>query len=120
MDYPYITLGPAFQVLALLLLFAFVAAVITIVIFLASLPGKIAAKRNHPQAKSVNLCGWLGLPTGLVWVGAIAWAYWNSNSQASLASGIMGDSETKAINSKIDQLENLLSGLEQHMLRGEK
>ena len=43
---------------------------------LGELPGKIAVKRNHPQADAITICGWLGVLTlGLLWPIAIIWAY---------------------------------------------
>ena len=43
---------------------------------LGELPGKIAEKRNHPQAEAITICGWLGVLTlGLLWPIAIIWAY---------------------------------------------
>jgi hypothetical protein len=43
---------------------------------LGELPGKIASRRNHPQADAITICGWLGVLTlGLLWPIAIIWAY---------------------------------------------
>ena len=45
-------------------------------VFLASLPGKIAADRGHPQAAAIRVAGWLGLLTmGLLFPIALIWAY---------------------------------------------
>ena len=45
-------------------------------VFLASLPGKIAADRAHPQADAIRVAGWLGLLTlGLFFPIALIWAY---------------------------------------------
>jgi hypothetical protein len=45
-------------------------------VFLASLPGKIAADRGHPQADAFRVAGWLGLLTmGLLFPIALIWAY---------------------------------------------
>jgi hypothetical protein len=45
-------------------------------VFLASLPGKIAADRGHPQADAIRVAGWLGLVTmGLLFPIALIWAY---------------------------------------------
>jgi hypothetical protein len=45
-------------------------------VFLASLPGKIAADRGHPQADAIRVAGWLGLLTmGLLFPIALIWAY---------------------------------------------
>jgi hypothetical protein len=45
-------------------------------VFLASLPGKIAADRGHPQSDAIRVAGWLGLLTmGLLFPIALIWAY---------------------------------------------
>ncbi len=45
-------------------------------VFLASLAGKIAADRGHPQADAIRVAGWLGLLTmGLLFPVALIWAY---------------------------------------------
>jgi uncharacterized BrkB/YihY/UPF0761 family membrane protein len=60
---------------ALIVLLTIVAAVLGVVVVLAKLPGKVAAKRGHPQAEAINLAGWLGIVTGVVWIVALIWAY---------------------------------------------
>ena len=39
-------------------------------------PGRIARKRNHPQAEAINVCGWWGAITlGILSPLAFIWAY---------------------------------------------
>jgi hypothetical protein len=53
-----------------------VASLVAIVLWLASLPGKIARQRGHAQADAVNVAGWLSLLTLLTtWPLALIWAY---------------------------------------------
>lgn len=53
-----------------------VAASIAFVLWLAALPGQIAADRNHPQADAITCCGWLSLVTFFAaWPIAMVWAY---------------------------------------------
>ena len=53
-----------------------VAALVAFVLWLAALPGKIAAGRNHPQAEAITCCGWLSLITCFgTWPIAMIWAY---------------------------------------------
>jgi len=60
-----------FVVLAVL-----IGAGIWIVILLGGLPGKLAAKRGHPQADAIRVAGWLGLLTlGVLWPFALIWAF---------------------------------------------
>ena len=48
--------------------------------WLAGLPGRIALRRNHPEAEAVKLLGWAGLlPTVYPWVQAFIWAFKPTN-----------------------------------------
>jgi hypothetical protein len=42
---------------------------------LGGLPGSIAAARGHPQAAAINVCGWMGLVTIVLWPLAMVWAH---------------------------------------------
>ena len=75
---------------------------------LGELPGKIADKRNHPQADAINVCGWLGVLTmGLLWPLAIIWAYTkpdnSMDSEVSISSN--DDNGLSVINERLDSLE---------------
>lgn len=51
-------------------------AVLTIFVWIAGLPGRIALARKHPEAEAVKLMGWAGLlPTIYPWVQAFIWAF---------------------------------------------
>lgn len=64
------------QIFALIILLTIALTIIGIWIFLGMLPGKIAKKRNHPQAEAINVCGWWGAITmGLLMPLAFIWAY---------------------------------------------
>ena len=65
----------ALGIFALIVLATLVATVVGVVVWLAMLPGKIAVKREHPQAEAIRIAGWLGIITGVVWVLALVWAY---------------------------------------------
>ena len=55
-------------------------------VFLASLPGKIAADRGHPQADAIRVAGWLGLLTmGLLFPIALIWAYTRPSGSQEIA-----------------------------------
>ena len=46
-----------------------------IYIALASMPGKTARERGHPQADAISLLGWIGLLLGIApWLVAMVWA----------------------------------------------
>jgi len=56
------------------------------------LPGKIARRRDHPQADAINVCGWWGAITmGLLMPLAFIWAYtnprWRDDSVGHSSSG---------------------------------
>ena len=54
--------------------------VLTFVVWLAGLPGRIAISRKHPEAEAVKLMGYAGLlPTIYPWVQAFIWAYKPTN-----------------------------------------
>ena len=49
---------------------------VLIYIWIAGLPGRIALRRNHPEAEAVKIMGWAGLlPTILPWIQAFIWAF---------------------------------------------
>jgi len=42
---------------------------------LASMPGDVARRRKHPQAKAINILGWIGLLLGVApWLVALIWS----------------------------------------------
>ena len=52
------------------------AAAVGCLLWLAGLPGRIAIKRNHPEAEAVQWMGYAGLlPTIYPWVQAFIWAF---------------------------------------------
>jgi len=66
------------DVFALIVLIVLVVAVLGIWVVLGMLPGKIARRRNHPQADAINVCGWWGVITmGILLPLAFIWAYTN-------------------------------------------
>ena len=62
-------------IFALIVLLTIVATILGAVVWLAILPGKVARRRGHPQAEAINVAGWLGILTGIVWIVALIWAY---------------------------------------------
>jgi hypothetical protein len=66
----------ALDIFAFVVFGIIIVAAVVIVVFLGSLPGKIAQQRGHPQAAAINVAGWLGLATGgLLWPIALIWAF---------------------------------------------
>jgi len=50
----------------------------TVVLFILSLPGRIARKRGHAHADAVDLMGWLGVLGGVSWISALIWSVHDS------------------------------------------
>ncbi len=46
-----------------------------VLIFLMSLPGRIAIARKHPEADAVYALGWLGFLAVVPWIQAFMWAF---------------------------------------------
>ena len=54
--------------------------VLSAIVWLAGLPGRIAISRKHPEAEAVKLLGYAGLlPTIYPWIQAFIWAYKPTN-----------------------------------------
>jgi len=64
------------DIFAIIVLLILLFAVVSIWVALAMLPGKIAARRNHPQAEAINIGGWLGaILGGILWPIFLIWAF---------------------------------------------
>ena len=64
------------DIFAIIVLLILLFAVVSIWVALAMLPGKIAARRNHPQAEAINIGGWLGaILGGIIWPIFLIWAF---------------------------------------------
>jgi uncharacterized protein DUF3302 len=55
-------------------------AVVVVIVFLGSLPGRIAIARKHPEAEAVKIMGWAGLFFALPWIQAFGWAFKPTNA----------------------------------------
>lgn len=66
----------ALDVFALLVLVVLLFAGLSGWLALGMLPGRIAARRGHPQADAIRVCGWWGaLTLGILMPLAFVWAY---------------------------------------------
>lgn len=109
-DYPFESLGPTLRYVVLVFLLIAALVAIAVVVGLAALPGQIAKQRMHPQKEAINICGWLGIPTGVLWVIAMVWAYSRSNENKNSATETASDLES--LSKKIDGLEKTISIIE--------
>jgi hypothetical protein len=68
---------------ALIILLTLLVAIVGGALFLGWLPGRIARRRNNPQAEAIAVCGWMGLLTlGILLPLAYIWAFWNSQTNS--------------------------------------
>ena len=52
---------------------------VVVIVFLGSLPGRIAIARRHPEAEAVKIMGWTGLFFAVPWIQAFGWAFKPTN-----------------------------------------
>ncbi|MCV9963418.1 DUF3302 domain-containing protein [Pararhizobium sp. BT-229] len=66
----------ALDVFAWIVLIVLVLSTVAVVVFLATLPGMIAKRRNHPWAEAITVAGWVTLFLGFaLWPLVLIWAY---------------------------------------------
>lgn len=97
---------------------------VAIIVWIGSLPKKIAEKRHHPQVDAINALSWFGLLFGGVgWVIAFVWALLrsgplghNAESDAMTSPGPMSGrrideltKENESLKARVAQLESQLS-----------
>lgn len=114
MDYQFESAGPAIRIITLLFMILFALVILGFLVVLAALPGVCARRNGHPQASAVNLLGWLGLPTGALWVVAMVWAHWDysQDSEKRTISPDL-DAQLTALESAVGKLESSASGANQ-------
>ena len=96
--------------MALVVLVMMVAMVVALFVVLGSLPGQIAKKRDHPNAKAIQIGGWATLLLAVVgWPFVLMWAM--SESSAKLDPG-KTDSIDQDLNQRISELSQRLATLE--------
>lgn len=114
-DFAFESWGPMLRIAALAIIFLIVVVGLAFVVIVASLPGVIAGRRNHPQAGAIRVCGWVGLPTGVLWAIAMTWAFWNydePNLPSSSASLDSTGPQMDELRQQIENLEQLVGQLE--------
>lgn len=60
---------------SLFLIFFSVLVIITGIVVVHEIPGKIADKRHHPQADAIKITSYLGLIVFPLWMLALIWAH---------------------------------------------
>ena len=82
-----------------------------IVYKLGSLPGDIARARNHPQAKAISICGWMGVITLIMWPIAMVWAYLDAAAGLA-AEGSISDASSPSLVGKLQRASQRLAAIE--------
>jgi Protein of unknown function (DUF3302) len=103
--------GPFLHWLTLGILFAMPVLIGLIVYKLGSLPGNIASARNHPQAKAISICGWMGVITLIMWPIAMVWAYLNA-AAGRAAEGSSSEASSQSLVGKLQQASQRLAEIE--------
>lgn len=76
----------AFVVFAIIL-----TVLVSAIVVIGSLPGKIAMRRGHPQASAINVAAWISLLTlGALWPIAFVWAFIDSKPSTIKNQGVSG------------------------------
>lgn len=88
---------------------------VALVVWIGSLPARIARRRHHPQVDAINAMSWLGLllTGGVGWGLALVWALFRYDSGLPAASkATMAEdvgTKTRELESRIAKLEQLLA-----------
>ena len=60
---------------ALFFIFFLIIVAAAAIVYIGSVPGKIARRRGHPWPEAVSAASWIGLATGVFWPVAFIWAF---------------------------------------------
>ena len=113
MDFKLQAFGPFLHWLTLLVLCVMPIVIAYAIYRLGGLPGAIARSRNHPQADAINICGWMGIFTLVLWPLSLVWAYLATNKP--LAGGSEADVDKTALIAKLHEARQRLSALEDRL-----
>jgi hypothetical protein len=127
MEYKFESIGPTLNIVVLVFLLVFACVALGVLVVIAALPGRIARSRHHPQAEAINVCGWVGLPTGVLWALALVWAFISSSNfsvstkqRSPKASGAgMSPQLTQLLIGQVSALENAVAALESNRQKGQ-
>ena len=113
MDFKLQAFGPFLHWLTLVVLCLMPVLVAYVIYRLGGLPGEIARSRNHPQADAVNICGWMGIITLVLWPLALVWAYLAPDKP--LRGVSTTEAETKALIGRLHEARQRLAALEERL-----
>lgn len=105
-----LTIVTVLDVMALVVLAMMVAMVVALFVVLGSLPGQIAKKRGHPNAKAIQIGGWATLLLAVVgWPFVLMWAM---SEPAARLDPKEGNSNDQDFDQQIGELKQRLATLE--------
>ena len=110
MDFKLQAFGPFLHWLTLVVLCLMPVVAAYVIYRLGSLPGEVARARSHPQADAINICGWMGIVTLVLWPLALVWAYLSPDKPLSGVSTTEG--ENKALIGRLHEARRRLAALE--------
>ncbi len=99
---------------ALAVIFLIIILIAAVIVFLGSIPGKIAKRRGHPWPDAVNAASWIGLATGVLWPFAFVWAFFpfpERTRNASADSNISG-SDSANLHERLAALETTIERMQ--------
>ena len=102
--------GPLLHWLTLVILCVLPVLAAFVLFKLGGLPGAIAKARGHPQAAAINVCGWMGIITIVMWPIAMVWAHFSPGRPAD--TGGLSQADTKSLLGKLRQLSQRIATLE--------
>ena len=83
--------------ISLLLILFSVIIIALAIIFVHTMPGKIARSRNHPQAEAIEITSLLGLLVFPLWMAALIWAYIKPTPPILLTQNYPGNAEKEGL-----------------------
>jgi cytochrome b561 len=113
MDFKLQAFGPFLHWLTLIVLCIMPVLIAYVIYRLGGLPGAIARSRNHPQADAINICGWMGIITLVLWPVALVWAYLNPNKP--LTGGSAAAADKQALIGQLREARQRLAVLEDRL-----
>jgi hypothetical protein len=75
-----------FDTVALVFWILILGTIMIFVVWLGSVPGDIAKKRNHPRVDAVTVLGWVGLVFVVLWPLALTWAFFPAKNNKEVGS----------------------------------
>lgn len=85
---------------------------VALVVWLGSLPKKIAIRRNHPQVDAINACSWIGLAVGGAgWPIAFVWAFLHAGPIGHTSAAESDSSEYERLKQEVGGLKEQIAGL---------